>query len=72
MSQSWISLLNLPATVFPIEVFGYPEESPGNYDPIFHAVVSDPEVAAASLIPSQRMRLKLVLADGTVMQGTER
>lgn len=72
MSQPLISLLSLPATAFPIEVFGYPEDSPGDYDPIFHAVVSDPEVVAPFPIPSQRMRMKLVLADGTIMQGTER
>jgi hypothetical protein len=72
MSQHWVSLHNLPHTAFPIEVFGYPEESLPDPDPIFHVVISSPEVTDLPQLPRQRMRIKLVLADGSVLHGTER
>lgn len=72
MSQPWISLLNLPITAFPAEIFGYPEGSPQDDDPIYHVVLGSPEVTDTPPLPREPMRMKIVLADGSVIRGAER
>lgn len=73
MTQSWMSLLNLGSEKFPIEVFGYPEESPADAVPIWYQLITSPEATALPKpMPKQRMRMKIVCADGAILDGEER
>jgi hypothetical protein len=66
----WMSFINLEPEAFPLEVFGYPEDSDDQI--IYHHVLTSIDDGSfVPRLPQQRMRMKVFLATGEVLIGSE-
>lgn len=71
--SAWIDLSMFSNNAFPAEVFGYPEDSTEDDEIIYHVVLISPDDGKeVPPLPKQRMRMKILLADGRVVIGDER
>jgi hypothetical protein len=72
-SRNWIDLSALGESAFPVEVFGYPEDSTDDTEIVYHVVLVTPgDGREVPPLPKQRMRMKILLADGQILVGNER
>lgn len=67
----WLSFANLDDSSFPIEIFAYPETPEDSTEILWYVCLNNKQDEIHVPLPASRLRLKVVLADGQVLLGSE-